>query len=272
MVTNAVDSFVVNLVESVLIVIVLLFLGLAEWFAYWRSAFVKHLRDAVWDVYRRHYASKISLGALILALGMLVDNAIVVADGILVRVERGVNRQIFANCSRHAVPLLGATFISILAFTAIGFAPGNIGEFCRSLFDVMAISLMFSWILAVTITPLFCVWFLKIPEIHDEDPYDKPMYRNYRKLLHKSIHHRIITVVSTLLLLIMAIAGFKNVQQSFMPGSATPYFYLNYWLPEGAHIDTTSADVEKIAEFIDGKEGVKNCATFVGEGAMEFFR
>ena len=274
MVTEAVDSFVMNLIESVAIVIVLLM-----FFMGWQSGLLigavlllnicaTLLGMFVMDI----TLQKISLGALILALGMLVDNAIVVADGILVRVERGMKRE---DAATEVVrdtqwPLLGATFISILAFTAIGFAPGNVGEFCRSLFYVMAISLLFSWILAVTITPLFCVWFLKIPKTHDSDPYDKPMFRNYRKFLHTAVHHRIITVLATLALLVVAIINFKNVPQSFFPGSTTPYFYLNYWIPEGAHIDTTTVDIKKIDEFVRTQTGVKNSTTFVGEGAMRF--
>ena len=132
---------------------------------------------------------------MILALGMLVDNAIVVCDGILIRVERGESR---TEAAEEIVrdtrwPLLGATFVAILAFAAIGFAPGDTGEFCRSLFQVMALSLLISWVLAVTVTPLFCVWFLKIPEEHQDDPYDRPMFRNYRRFLNSCIHHRWLT-------------------------------------------------------------------------------
>jgi multidrug efflux pump subunit AcrB len=215
---------------------------------------------------------KISLGALILALGMVVDNAIVVADGILIRVERGESR---IEAAQEVVrdtqwPLLGATFISILAFTAIGFAPGDIGEFCRSLFEVMAISLLCSWVLAVTVTPLFCVWFLKIPDTHGADPYDKPMYRRYRKVLHLLTHHRVITVAVTVGLLIAALAGFRQVPRSFFPDSPSPYFFVNYWRPAGTHIDRTSEDLEKIDEFIRSMDGVKQTSTFAGEGTLRF--
>ena len=274
MVTEAVNGFVLNLIEAVVIVVVLLM-----FFMGWQSGLLigavlllnicgTFLGMSIIDV----NLQKISLGALILALGMLVDNAIVVADGILIRVERGESREEAAQDVVRDTqwPLLGATFVAILAFTAIGFAPGNVGEFCRSLFYVMAISLLFSWVLAVTITPLFCVWFLKIPDVHGEDPYDKPMFRRYRKMLHLAIHHRIITVAVTLVLLVVAFIGFGKVPQSFFPGSTTPYFYVNYWRSAGTHLDRTEEDVAEIGEYIRSLDGVKNASTFSGEGTLRF--
>ncbi|MDF7822856.1 efflux RND transporter permease subunit [Pontiellaceae bacterium B12227] len=274
MVVESVDGFVLNLIEAVVIVVVLLM-----FFMGWQSGLLIGavlLLNICGTLLGMHVMDitlqKISLGALILALGMLVDNAIVVADGILIRVERGEGRE---EAAQEVVrdtqwPLLGATFISILAFTAIGFAPGNIGEFCRSLFYVMTISLLFSWILAVTITPLFCVWFLKIPDTHGEDPYDKPMFRRYRNVLHLTIHHRLITILITVVLLIAAMAGFKKVPQAFFPGSPTPYFYVNYWLPAGAHIDRTASDLASIDEYIRSLDGVKQTSAFAGEGTLRF--
>ncbi len=274
MVTKAVDSFVINLVESVVIVVVLLML-----FMGWQSGLligVVLLLTICGTLFGMKIMGinlqKISLGSLILALGMLVDNAIVVADGILVRVERGDSReQAAADVVRDTQwPLLGATFVAILAFTAIGFSSGNVGEFCRSLFYVMAISLLFSWVLAVTITPLFCVWFLKIPDVHGADPYDKPMYRRYRKVLHVAIHHRGVTLILTAGLLALAILGFKKVPQSFFPGSTTPYFYINYWRPAGTHINRTAEDLAAIDTYVRSLEGVKQTSTFIGEGSLRF--
>jgi multidrug efflux pump subunit AcrB len=274
MVTEAVNGFVLNLVEAVVIVVVLLM-----FFMGWQSGLLigavllLNISGTLFGMQLMEIdLQKISLGALILALGMLVDNAIVVADGILIRVERGESRDEAAlEVVRDTQwPLLGATFVAILAFTAIGFAPGNIGEFCRSLFYVMAISLLLSWVLAVTVTPLFCVWFLKIPKVHGEDPYDKPMYRRYRRLLHTAVHHRPITMGATVGLLILAMIGFKAVPQSFFPGSPAPYFYINYWLPAGAHIDRTAEELQAIDEYVRSLDGVKQTSSFAGEGTLRF--
>ena len=274
MVTKAVDGFVLNLIEAVVIVVVLLM-----FFMGWQSGLLIGgvLLLNICGTFLGMYLididlQKISLGALILALGMLVDNAIVVADGILIRVERGESRE---EAAQEVVrdtqwPLLGATFVAVLAFAAIGFAPGNMGEFCNSLFYVMAISLLLSWVLAVTVTPLLCVWFLKIPDVHGADPYDKPMYRRYRKILHLAIHHRVITAVVTLALLLAAMFGFKSVPQAFFPGSTTPYFYINYWRPAGTHIERTGEDLEQIDEYIRSLDGVKQSSAFLGEGTLRF--
>jgi multidrug efflux pump subunit AcrB len=274
MVTQSVDAFVINLIESVVIVVVLLmfFMGWQSGLLIGGVLLLTILSTMVGMFLLDIDLQKISLGALVLALGMLVDNAIVVADGILVRVERGENRE---DAARDVVrdtqwPLLGATFIAVLAFAAIGFCPGNVGEFCRSLFYVMTLSLLISWVLAVTVTPLFCVWFLKIPDTHDEDPYDKPMYRRYRKILHTATHHRVITTAGTVVLLAAALFGFRFVEQTFFSGSTTPYFYINYWRPAGTHIGRTAEDLDKISAYMHSLDGVKNVSTYAGEGTLRF--
>jgi multidrug efflux pump subunit AcrB len=269
-----VNNFILNLIAAVLIVVILLM-----FFMGWQSGLLIGvvLLLTICGTFVGMYLmdidlQKISLGALILALGMLVDNAIVVADGILVRVERGESREEAAVEVVQATqwPLLGATFVAILAFSAIGFAPGKVGEFCLSLFSVMALSLSISWVLAVTVTPLFCVWFLKIPDVHGADPYDMPMFRNYRRLLHAATHHRIVTITITVLLLLSALFGFRFVPQSFFPGSTNPYFYIDYWRPSGTHISQTASDLKKIEAYVRTLEGVENISGFIGEGALRF--
>ena len=134
----------------------------------------------------------------------------------------------------------------------------------------MAMSLLISWLLAVTVTPLFCVWFLKLKDNHGKDPYDKPMYRGYRSLLRKAIKARVLTVVSTVALLFVSIFSFRFVDQAFFADSTTPYFYVNYWKAAGTHIDSTASDLEKISEYLSSKEGVKNVSSFAGEGTLRF--
>ncbi|HED31234.1 MAG TPA: efflux RND transporter permease subunit [Prosthecochloris aestuarii] len=270
----SVRSFVVNLVEAVIIVVVLLML-----FMGWQSGLLiggillltiagTFIAMALFDI----SLQKMSLGALILALGMLVDNAIVIADGILVRVERGDDREHAALevVKENIWPLFGATLIAILAFAAIGFAPGNIGEYCRSLFDVLALSLFTSWLLAVTITPLLCVWFLKVPDLQNRDPFDRPVYHTYRRLLHLGISHRWTTIGLTSILLVLALIGFRMLPQAFFANSTQPYFFVNYWKAEGTHIDQTKADLATIERYVRSIEGVKHVSAFLGEGGMRF--
>jgi multidrug efflux pump subunit AcrB len=274
-VVESVNAFVINLIEAVAIVV-----GLLMIFMGWQSGLLigaililTILCTFIPMLIMGIELQKVSLGALILALGILVDNAIVVAEGILVKVQRGEERtQAAEEIVRDTQwPLLGATMVAILAFAAIGYAPGDVGEYCRSLFYVMALSLLFSWILAVTVTPLLCVWFLRIPSLDGEaDPYDKRMFRVYRTLLHTCMKHPGIVVTSTLLVLAAAAIGFRKVPTTFFPNSTQRYFYVNFWNPQGTHIKHTSEDLRDLEETVRQMDGVRNVTTFVGEGALRF--
>lgn len=273
-VTESVDTFVINLIEAVAIVIILLML-----FMGWRTGMLigavlllTILGTFVGMAIMSIDLQKISLGALILALGMLVDNAIVVADGTLVRMEHGDDVETAADKTVKATlwPLLGATIVAILAFTAIGFAPGNVGEFCRSLFDVMALSLFVSWLLAISVTPLFCVWFLKQDSDTDAHSHSRGMNKLYRRTLHLSIHYRWIVIILTSVALGVALFGFSFIPKAFFPDSTQRYFYVNYWNPQGTHINKTAADLEQIDNYIRDLDGVVNTTSFIGEGGMRF--
>lgn len=276
-VNESVDTFIVNLIEAVSIVIVLLML-----FMGWRTGMLigavlllTILATFAGMAIMGIDLQKISLGALILALGMLVDNAIVVADGTLVNMEHGDDVEAATQKTVHATmwPLLGATIVAILAFTAIGFAPGNVGEFCRSLFNVMALSLSLSWILAISVTPLFCVWFLKKVDNGGDGAdhsHKRGMNKFYRRFLHQSIHYRWIVMVVTIVALGTALFGFGFIPKSFFPDSTQRYFYVNYWNPQGSHIDKTAADLAQIDSYVSSLEGVVNTASFIGEGGMRF--
>ncbi|MBU0946643.1 MAG: efflux RND transporter permease subunit [Proteobacteria bacterium] len=273
-VTTAVNTFIVNLVEAVVIVILLLML-----FMGWRSGMLigAILLLTIFATFAGMFVmeidlQKVSLGALILALGMLVDNAIVVADGTLVRMEHGADVETAASETVYATrwPLLGATIVAILAFTAIGFAPGKVGEFCRSLFDVMALSLSLSWILAITVTPLFCVWILKSTAKDSGHSHERGMNRSYRHLLHLSISNRWLVITATLLLLVLAVIGFGYVPKAFFPDSTQRYFFVNYWNPQGTHLDKTAEDIEKIDQYIHTLPAVVGTTSFIGEGGLRF--
>jgi len=273
-VTESVNTFMINLLEAVVIVVVLLML-----FMGWQSGLLigailvlTILATFIGMFLGGIDLQKVSLGALILALGMLVDNAIVVADGVLVRVRRGEDREQAAqNVVRDTQwPLLGATVVAILAFAAIGFAPGNVGEFCRSLFYVMAQSLLISWMLAVTVTPLFCVWFLRTPKGGGKDPYGKPFYRLYRRFLHLTLRLRWLAVVLVLGMMFLAVEGFQLVPKGFFPDSTKRLVFVNYWKPQGTHIEQTVADLAEIEETVRGMQGVENVAAIAGKSALRF--
>ncbi len=274
-VTESVNTFLVNLLEAVVIVIglLLLFMG-------WRTGLligvvlVLNILVTFVGMYLLNIdLQKVSLGALILALGMLVDNAIVVADGFLIAVARGIDKKKAAcDVVRDTQwPLLGATGVSVLAFTAIGFAPGQVSEFARSLFQVMAISLSMSWVLAVSVTPLLCVRFLHAPDSSgDRDPYDKPMYRIYRGAVHGFLKYRAAVVAVSLILLVLSVLGFALVPTNLFPASTQRYYYVNIWRPEGTRIENTLRSLKEIEEYVSGLDGVKNVSAFAGEGTLRF--
>ena len=273
-VTEAVDGFVLNLVESVVIVIVLLmlFMGLRSGLLIGVVLVLTILATFITMWVSGIALQKISLGALILALGMLVDNAIVVVEGTLINLARGMKREEAAidAVKKTEWPLLGATVVAVLAFAAIGFAPGNVGEFCQSLFYVLAMSLGWSWILAVTLTPLMCVLFLSSPKTTGGDPYDNRFFRIYRGFLHRALVRWPLTLAAVFLALITAMWAFQFIPEFFFAGSTQPYFYIDYWRPEGTHIEETSENLQKIETFLTGLDGVDATTTFVGRGALRF--
>ena len=275
-VTESIDGFMINLVESVLIVIVLLLI-----FMGWRSGLLigfvlimTILGDFIYMWLAEITLQKISLGALILALGMLVDNAIVVVEGVLIKLQRGIDHKTAAidTVKQTQMPLLGATFIASLAFAAIGLAPGNVGEFCSSLFWVLGSSLMISWLTAVTVTPLLCVWMLKAPKAGqaEKDPYDSPFFHIYRRLLDRIIQLWPISLATVAAAVVAAGIGFGYVPNFFFPESSQPLFTVDLYRPQGTHIEDTSETMRRIEEHLNSEQHVKRVTTFIGQGALRF--
>ncbi|HMP88555.1 MAG TPA: efflux RND transporter permease subunit [Kiritimatiellia bacterium] len=215
---------------------------------------------------------RISLGALIVALGMLVDNAIVITDGILVRIGKGEERIKAAGAvvAQTFWPLLGATFVAIMAFAAIGFSPDSTGEYCKSLFQVIAISLLLSWLFAVTATPLLCVDFLKLPKKSADPAKQNRFSALYREFIAGALMRRILVIGAMSVLLALGLFGFSQVKPGFFPQSARPQFVVDYWLPQGTDIHRTIADTERLETFIQNLNGVEQVSTWIGKGAIRF--
>ena len=275
-VTTAINGFVVSLLQAVVIVVVVLlfFMGLRSGLL---IGFVLLLTIAGSFIFMSAAGvllERISLGALIIALGMLVDNAIVVVDGMLVRIQQGMDRSraAVAVVKQTAWPLLGATVIAVLAFAAIGTSQDNTGEYTRSLYTVILISLLFSWFTAVTVTPLLCVMFLKVPEGEgtSADPYGGKFYQVFKGFLKGCIRARWLTVAVVIAAFGGSLYGFGNLEQSFFPDSTRPQFMVDYWLPQGTRIERTEADVKTIEDYVRGIEGVTHVTSIVGQGAPRF--
>jgi len=273
-VQEAIQGFVSNVAAAVAIVVVVLLIvmGVRSGLIMGGVLFLTICATLVGMYAGGLTLERVSLGALIIALGMLVDNAIVVVDGMLVRLQRGMDRlEAAADVVRcTAWPLLGATIIAILAFAPIGFSPDITGEYCRSLFAVLLISLTASWLLAITVTPLLGHRFLKQGSATATPPHDGPFLRNYRALLERCLRHRPAIISLMTILLLTAIGGLWVVNHSFFPPSTRTQFKVDLWLPSGTHIGETEALVERAEERLWAMPQVKSLAAFIGSGGPRF--
>ncbi len=215
---------------------------------------------------------RISLGALIIALGMLVDNAIVVVEGTLVRVQRGESPATasIAVVNQTKWPLLGGTIVGFLAFSPIGFSPDNTGEYAGSLFWTITISLLFSWLVAIWLTPYFCTLLLKPPKEAVEEGRENIILRGYRAVLKLALKIRWITVLLVAGLFVSAIMSLKAVPSGFFPSSTRAQFAIDYVLPPATDIDNTTKDIRQIADWVRDLEGVIGTQTSVGGGHQRF--
>ncbi|WP_286951372.1 MULTISPECIES: efflux RND transporter permease subunit [Aminobacterium] len=272
-VQKAINNFLLNLLEalSIVIAILLIFMGFRSGMLIGGVLLLTIFATFIAMKLVRIDLHSISLGALIVALGMLVDNAIVVADGLLVRIQSGEDRisSAVGVVTQTQWPLLGATFIAVIAFAPIGLSPDSTGEFCQSLFQVVGISLIISWVLAVTVTPVAGVRFLKT-SAKAEIPYDTKLYRVYRRFLKACIRKRKVTILVMVCLLGSALIGFTFVDQSFFPSSSSPLFTVEFWRPRGAYIEETQREVEKVEAFILKQPETVSVTSYVGQGALRF--
>jgi multidrug efflux pump subunit AcrB len=277
-VSTAISGFVNSLAQAVAIVVavLLLFMGVRSGLL---IGFILVLTIGGSFVFLDPWGvalERISLGALIIALGMLVDNAIVIVDGVLVRLQRGQDAT-EAACevvNQSAMPLLGATVVAILAFAAIGTSDDSTGEFCRSLFQVVLVSLGLSWVTAVTVTPLLCVMFLKPAKDGgqggDADPYAGAFYGVYRGFLRACLRMRWLTMAVVVGLFATSLWGFQFVDQSFFPPSTRPQFLVDFWMPQGTHIEDTTTAVAEVEAYLREHEGVTHITSLVGQGGLRF--
>lgn len=217
---------------------------------------------------------RMSLGALIIALGMMVDNSIVVADGFVVRLKKGMDRKQAAieAAGAPSFPLFGATVIAVLAFYPIFASVNDAGEYCADLFVVVGISLVFSWVVSMTFTPVQCIDLIPDPKAGEgEETYDGGFYNGFRRFLGFSIAHKFPFVGTLTAILVVALIGFTTLPQQFFPDSARPQFLVDYWAPEGTRIQQVSADLKAIEARLLEDERVTSVSVFVGQGPPRFY-
>ena len=276
-VREAVNGFLINFAEAVGIVLLVLTLAMG-----WRmgviigsSLVLTILGSFILMAIVGIDLQRMSLGALVIALGMMVDNSIVVADGIAVRLQNGMDRKKAAieAASKPSMPLLGATVVAVMAYYPIYASTADSGEYCGTLFTVVAISLLMSWLISMTITPLQCINMLPTPkkEKSDINPYAGRFYRVFRRILEGAIRIRFLTIATMSALLVVSLIGFGMVKQLFFPDSSLTKFMIDYWAPEGTRIQTVAADLKLAEKKMLADARVESVATFIGAGPPRFY-
>uniref|UniRef100_UPI00289A704E efflux RND transporter permease subunit n=1 Tax=Pantoea sp. CTOTU49201 TaxID=2953855 RepID=UPI00289A704E len=275
-VKQSVDGFINNFLMALAIVVgtLLLFMGVRSGMVIAASLALNVLGTLLIMYLFKLELQRVSLGALIISLSMLVDNAIVVVEGIKVDRQRGkpLQQAMMQMVKRSALPLLGATVIAIIAFAPIGLSQDSTGEYCKSLFQVLLISLLLSWITALTLTPVFVQWMdgRQVVSKETAQPYQGVVFRLYRRMLTTLLRFRITTLLLMAACLATSIYGFGYVKQNFFPASNTPIFFTDLWLPYGTDIHYTAQTAREIEGWINQQPGVTSTVTTIGQGAMRF--
>ncbi|MFZ6813014.1 efflux RND transporter permease subunit [Undibacterium sp. Rencai35W] len=288
MVASSVGEFVNTLIEAVVIVLAVSFLSL--------GLHTKPFRLDIWPglvvgltiplvlavtfLFMRIFdidLHKISLGALIIALGLLVDDAIIAVEMMVRKMEEGFSRfdaATFAYTST-AMPMLTGTLITAAGFLPIGLAKSAAGEYTFSMFSVNALALIISWLAAVLFTPYLGYLLLKVKPAANADGhhelFDTPFYSRFRKLVNWCVEWRKTTIVITLAVFGLGILGFKFIEQQFFPDSSRPELMVELWLPEGSAFAATEAQAKKFENFIQKQEGVESVTSYVGTGSPRFY-
>jgi multidrug efflux pump len=308
-VSASVGEFVRTLTEAVLIVLLVSFFSLGL-----RSGFVVAVSIPL--VLAMTFAAmnyfgiglhKISLGALVLGLGLLVDDAIIAVEMMAIKMEQGMDRvsaAAFAYTST-AFPMLTGTLVTAAGFLPIATAKSGTGEYTRAIFEVVTIALLLSWIAAVVFIPYLGYKLLPDPHAdhgarprgawaarvyalrsrlprwfggvdtgnrtHGNDPYATPFYRRFRALVEWCVEHRKLVITTTVLTFALSIFGFRFVQQQFFPDSTRPELLVDLKLAEGSSLNATEAQVKKLETWLAKRPGLENYVSYVGSGSPRFY-
>ncbi|MGP1585493.1 MAG: efflux RND transporter permease subunit [Schwartzia sp. (in: firmicutes)] len=276
-VADSIDAFVSALREAVVIVLAVSFLSLGV-----RTGLVVAgcIPLVLAGVFCAMYLlgidlHKVSLGALIISLGLLVDDAIIAVEMMSVKLEEGLGR-FDAACYAFratAMPMLTGTLITVAGFIPVAFAVGSASEFCRDLFTVIAIALSLSWIVSVMVAPLFGYHLIRVPEKKNEqaDPYQSRFYGMFRAVLGWVLTHRTLVLAGTAGIFLLSLFLLKSVRQEFFPPSLRPEILLDMRLPEGSSLKASEREAARLARFLDERKGeMENYAYYVGTGAPRF--
>ena len=271
------QGFILNLIISVLTVVAILhfFIGFKNGLLIGSGLVFSIFATLIVMLATNIALQRMSLAAIIIAMGMLVDNAIVVSDSVLVNMQRGMRKRvaIMRACSSTALPLLAATVIAILTFLPIYYSPHITGELLSSLVIVIGVSLMFSWVFALTQTPFFIQEFVRRPRPEElsADLFKGKYYNLFRTSLHRVIRYRYMTIGCMVLLLVLSAWSFRFIPKVFVPSLDKQYFTLDIWLPEGSNINETDKLANEIAGYIELQDETEMVSAYIGRTPPRYY-
>ena len=217
---------------------------------------------------------KISLGALVLSLGLMVDDAIIAVEMMAIKMEQGFSRLKAASFAWEstAFPMLTGTLVTAAGFLPIATAESTVGEYTRSLFQVVTIALLVSWVAAVLFIPWLGDRMLPDPvKTEEHDPYQKPFYRRFRALVDWCLSRRWLVIGATVALFVVSLLMFRFVPQQFFPDSTRPELMVDMELAEGSSLRATAAEAQRLDKMLVGREGIDNFVAYVGTGSPRFY-
>ena len=298
-VANSINEFVYVLMEAVAIVLAVSFLALG---------FHKRTGAAGLPLWRRYYVDirpglvvaitiplvlavtflvmyywgiglhKISLGSLIIALGLLVDDAIIAVEMMVRKIEEGYDKFRAATFAYEltAMPMLTGTLITAVGFLPIGMARSTVGEYTFAIFAVTVVALVLSWLVSVYFVPYLGHWLLKArpavgPASEHREQFDTPFYRGFRRLVEACVTHRWVTIGATVLTFVLGLAGMGQVQQQFFPDSSRPEILVDLWSPEGTSFAASEAAAQAVEQRLMKEAGVTAVSTWIGSGLPRFY-
>ena len=291
-VSASVNEFVKVLIEAVVVVLAVSFLslglhsnpngrGLRRFTLDWRPGLVVFITIplvlAMTFLAMQYWGiglHKISLGSLIIALGLLVDDAIIGVEMMVHKLEEGndIMTAATATWDATAMPMLTGTLITAAGFLPIGFAKSTVGEYTFAIFAVTAAALVLSWVVAVYFVPYLGFVLLKVkPHVVAQDLYDGPFYTRFRAVVNWCVHHRWITIGITIATFVLGMAGMGKVQQQFFPDSVRPEILVDLWLPEGSSFQATEDVVKRVEKRLAEQQGVQSVTAWVGSGVPRFY-
>jgi len=283
-VSRSIDDFVEAVAEAIAIVLIvsLVSLGFRTGMVVVISIPVVLAGTALLMAVSHIGLHKVSLGTLILALGLLVDDAIISVESMAVKLEQGFDRMKAAAFaySHTAFPMLSGTLVTVAGFLPIALARSSTGEYTRSIFQVSAIALLLSWLAAVTVIPLLGYWLLPerrrsaFAERHGavaHDVYGGPFYQRFQGWVSWCVDHRWKVLVATVTAFVFALAAFTFVPRQFFPSSDRPELLVDLRLPENASFAATLREAQRFEHDLDGRREIDHYVDFVGAGAPRFF-